>query len=113
MLAIALELAQEDHAYEDVASKFWEHFIYIASAMSHLGNDSIGLWDEAGRLLLRRAAAARRQPLPHESALDGGIDPLFAVETLEQDVLERMPGFKRRMEWFIENRPDLTANVAA
>ena len=60
MLAIALELARENPAYEDVASKFFEHFVYIAHAMNDRGGEGVSLWDEAGRLLLRRPAPARR-----------------------------------------------------
>ena len=75
LLAIAMELAREDPAYEDVASKFWEHFLYIAHAMNHLRRR----WDRAvergGRLLLRRAASRRRRACPDEGSLDGRADP--------------------------------------
>ncbi len=112
LLAIALELASEDPAYEDVASKFWEHFIYIAHAMNHRGNDGIGLWDEMDGFFydVLRFPDGRKYPMRIRSMV--GLIPLFAVETLEPELLDRLPGFKRRLEWFIENRPDLVGNVA-
>jgi hypothetical protein len=112
LLTIALELAGEDPAYEDVASKFWEHFIYIANAMNHRGNDGIGLWDEMDGFFydVLRFPDGRKHPMRIRSMV--GLIPLFAVETLEPEILERLPGFKRRLEWFIDNRPDLVKNVA-
>ena len=112
LLTIALELASEDPAYEDVASKFWEHFIYIARAMNHRGNDGVGLWDEMDGFFydVLRFPDGRKYPMRIRSMV--GLIPLFAVETLEPELLERLPGFKRRLEWFIDNRRDLIANVA-
>jgi hypothetical protein len=112
LLAIALELAREDPAYEDVASKFWEHFIYIARAMGHRGQDGIGLWNEEDGFFydVLRLPDGTKFPMKIRSMV--GLIPLFAVETLEQEVLDRHPGFKRRLEWFVENRPDLTDNLA-
>ncbi len=111
MLAIALELADGDPAYEDVASKFWEHFVYIARAMGKVGGQ-FQLWDEEDGFfydVLHRDG--QRLPLRVRSMV--GLIPLFAVATLEPELLDRLPGFKRRLEWFIDNRPDLTANVAS
>ncbi len=112
LLAIALELAREDPAYEDVASKFWEHFIYIARAMSHRGHDGMGLWNEEDGFFydVLRLPDGTKFPMKIRSMV--GLIPLFAVETLEPDMLNRHPGFKRRLEWFVENRPDLANNVA-
>jgi len=112
LLAIALELAREDPAYEDVASKFWEHFIYIANAMNHRGQDGVGLWDEVDGFFydVLRLPDGRKYPMRIRSIV--GLIPLFAVETLEPEMLDRLPGFKRRLEWFIDNRPDLIENVA-
>jgi hypothetical protein len=112
LLAIALELSKEDRAYEDVASKFWEHFIHIAHAMSHRGQNGTGLWnDEDGFFYdVLRLPDGSHFPMKIRSMV--GLIPLFAVETLEPELLEHLPGFKRRLEWFIENRPDLTGNVA-
>ena len=105
MLAIALELAKEDPAYEDVASKFFEHFVYIAQAMN-----TLDLWDEVDGFyydVLRTDGAACR--LKVRSMV--GLIPLFAVETLEPEVVERLHGFKRRMQWFIDNHPEFREHV--
>jgi hypothetical protein len=113
LLAIAMELAMQDPAYEDVASKFWEHFIYIAYAMNHLGHDGKGLWDGEDGFFYDVIKFPDGSCFPVKTRSMVGLIPLFAVETLEPGLLDRLPGFKRRMEWFIENRPDLTANVAS
>jgi hypothetical protein len=112
LLAIALELSKDDRAYEDVASKFWEHFIHIAHAMSHRGQNGTGLWNEEDGFFydVLRLPDGNHFPMKIRSMV--GLIPLFAVETLEPELLERLPGFKRRLEWFIDNRPDLTGNVA-
>jgi len=112
LLAIATELARHDPAYEDVASKFWEHFIYIAHAMTNRGNDGIELWNEEDGFFydVLHLPDGSRRPLKVRSMV--GLIPLFAVETLEPELLERLTGFRRRLEWFIDNRPDLTSNVA-
>jgi hypothetical protein len=103
MLAIALELASEEPAYEDVASKFWEHFVHIAHAMN-----TLGLWHEDDGFFydLLHLPDGRSVPLTIRSMV--GLIPLFAVETLDPELLERLPAFKRRLEWFIDHRPDLT-----
>jgi hypothetical protein len=113
LLAIAMELARQDPAYEDVASKFWEHFIYIAYAMNHLGHDGMGLWNEEDGFFydVLKFPDGRHFPVKVRSMV--GLIPLFAVETLDSGLLHRLPDFKRRMEWFIANRPDLTENVAS
>ncbi|MBM3728226.1 MAG: glucosidase [Acidobacteria bacterium] len=114
LLAIALELAAEDRAYEDVASKFWEHFLYIAHAMNHLGDaeDGSGMWDAADGFFydVLHTPGNGHQALKIRSMV--GLIPLFAVETLEPAVIDRLEGFKRRLEWFIGNRKDLTGSVA-
>jgi hypothetical protein len=113
MLAIALELAVEEPSYEDIASKFWEHFIYIAHAMCNRGNDGVSLWHEGDGFFydVLRLPDSRKFPMKIRSMV--GLIPLFAVETLEPGLLDRFPDFKRRLEWFMDNRPDLTANIAS
>jgi hypothetical protein len=112
LLAIAMELAEHDPAYEDVASKFWEHFLYIAHAMNNRGSDGLSLWnDEDGFFYdVLHLPSGERRPLKIRSMV--GLIPLFAVETLEPELLGRLKGFKRRLEWFIDHRRDLTGNVA-
>ena len=113
MLTIALELAKVEPCYEDIASKFWEHFIHIAHAISHRGQDSMGLWDEEDGFFydVLRLPDGSQQPLKTRSMV--GLIPLFAVQTLEPELLDQLPSFKRRLEWFIDNRPDLTLNLAS
>jgi hypothetical protein len=112
LLAIASELAMHNPTYEDVASKFWEHFVYIAKAMNNLDEAGISLWDEADGLFydVLHTPDGGRVPMKVRSMV--GLIPLFAVQTLEPDTLDRMPSFKRRLNWFIANRPELTENMA-
>jgi len=113
LLAIALELAKDDPSYEDVASKFWEHFIYIAHAMSHRGSDHVGLWNEEDGFFYDVLRLPDGEHIPMKIRSMVGLIPLFAVETLEPELLARLPDFHRRLEWFVENRPDLTSNLAS
>jgi hypothetical protein len=111
MLAIALELAREDPAYEDVASKFFEHFVNIARAMNDVAGEGIELWNERDGFYydVLHTPDGRAHPLKIRSLV--GLIPLFAVETLEPHIVDRLPGFKRRMQWFLENRPELAIHV--
>jgi hypothetical protein len=109
MLAIALELAEEDPAYEDIASKFFEHFVSIADAMNHLGGT--GLWhEEDGFYYDQLLIDGQAFPLRLRSMV--GIIPLFAVEFIDEDRLDRLPGFAKRTRWFLENRRDLAAHIS-
>jgi hypothetical protein len=112
LLAIALELAREDPVYEDVASKFWEHFIYIADAMNNIGTENIGLWDEEDGFFYDVLHLPSGEHITLRVRSMVGLIPLFAVETVESSVIDQFPDFKRRMDWFINNRPDLTANIS-
>jgi hypothetical protein len=111
MLAIALELAWENSAYEDVASKFFEHFVYICEAMNNLAGENIELWDAKDGFYydVLHMPDGRRFPLRVRSMV--GLIPLFAVETLDPTIVDSLPGFKRRMQWFIENRPKLGEHI--
>jgi hypothetical protein len=109
MMSMALELAAELPAYEDVASKFFEHFVAIVDAMNGLGGG--GLWDEQdGFYYDVLHVDGTTLPLRVRSMV--GIIPLFAVEVLEQDLIDSLPGFKKRMQWFLENRQDLARHIA-
>jgi len=111
MLAIALELARENPAYEDVASKFFEHFVYIAHATHHRGGEEINLWDEQDGFYydVLHLPNGEHRPLKVRSMV--GLIPLYAVETLEPDIVDRLPGFKRRMQWFIDHHPEFREHV--
>jgi hypothetical protein len=109
MLSIALELAETDPAYEDIASKFFEHFVAIADAMNTLGGT--GLWhEEDGFYYDQLWFKDRAQPLRLRSIV--GIIPLFAVEFIEESRMGGVPGFAKRMRWFLENRSDLAAQIS-
>jgi hypothetical protein len=109
MLSIALELAVEDSSYEDIASKFFEHFVSITDAMNSLGG--MGLWDDQdGFYYDVLSADGTTLPLRIRSMV--GIIPLFAVEILEQDTIDRLPGFKKRLEWFLKHRTDLARHIS-
>jgi hypothetical protein len=111
MLAIALELAKEDPAYEDVASKFFEHFVNIAHAMNDMGTEGISLWDNEDGFYydVLHLPSGDDHFLKIRSMV--GLIPLFAVETLEPEIVERLPGFKRRMQWFIDNHTDVPEHI--
>jgi Glycosyl hydrolase family 63 C-terminal domain len=111
MLAIALELAKDDQAYEDVASKFFEHFVYIARAMNDMGPSGRSLWDNEDGFYydLLHLPNGEEHFLKIRSIV--GLIPLFAVETLEPEIVDRLPGFKRRMQWFIDNHPDVPEHI--
>ncbi|MFZ5861236.1 MAG: MGH1-like glycoside hydrolase domain-containing protein [Nitrospirota bacterium] len=111
MLAIALELARENSAYEDVATKFFEHFVYICRAMNDRGGSGVGLWDPEDAFYYDVLQQPGRRPFPLKLRSMVGLIPLFAVETLDSDTVDRVPGFKRRLQWFIEHRPDLADHV--
>ncbi len=109
MLSMALELAAEDPEYEDVASKFFEHFVAIASAMNTLGGS--GLWDETDGFYYDQLHMDHTNlPLRIRSAV--GLLPLIAVEVLDANVIARLPGFRKRMDWFLENRSDLCRQIS-
>jgi len=108
MLAMALELAITDPAYEDIASKFFEHFIAIVDAMNTLGGT--GLWDDSDGFYYDQIwMDDRSTPLKVRSLV--GLIPLIAVENLEMESINQLPGFKQRMNWFLSNRKDLAKNI--
>jgi len=111
MLTIALELAREDAAYEDVASKFFEHFVYICRAINNLGGEGIELWNREGGFFYDVLHLTNGQRFPLKVRSMVGLIPLFAVETLESETIDQLLGFKRRLQWFVENRPELGAHL--
>ena len=111
MLAIALELARENQAYEGVASKFFEHFVHISHAMNDLGGEGISLWDEQDGFYYDVLHLPNGDHFPLRVRSMVGLIPLYAVETLESDILGMLPGFNRRMQWFIDNKPELREHI--
>jgi hypothetical protein len=112
LMRIALELAEHNHVYEDIASKFFEHFLNIAEAMSCMYSDGIGMWDEADQFFYDVLNLPNDQKVSLRIRSMVGLIPLFAVETLEPELLERLPGFRKRLEWFLNHRPDLAGLVS-
>ncbi|GDY01587.1 glucosidase [Planctomycetota bacterium] len=110
MLCIALELAQEDPSYEDVASKFFEHFVAITHAMNTLGGT--GLWDpQDGFYYDQVHLRGETNRLRIRSMV--GLIPMFAVGILDAEQLENVQGFHKRMQWFLENESDLALHVTS
>ncbi len=112
MLTIALELARENPVYEDIATKFFEHFIYIADAMNKVGSEDTQLWDEEDGFYYDVLQLPNGDQFQLKVRSMVGLIPLFAVTTLDPDLLDILPGFKARLEWFLKNRPQLSRTVA-
>jgi hypothetical protein len=112
MLCIALELARTRPAYEDVATKFFEHFVYIANAFYDIGDQGVSLWNEQDSFFYNvlHIPGGDMVPVPVRSFV--GLAPLFAVDSLGSESLEKLPRFRRRLEWFLEFRPQVAARVA-
>jgi hypothetical protein len=113
LMTIALELARTNRVYEDVATKYLEHFLYIAGAMNDIGGEGIALWDEEDGFFYDVLQ------LPHGGTMRlkvrslVGLMPLLAVETLEPELLAQLPAFRRRLGWFLKYRPALASLVSS
>jgi hypothetical protein len=112
MLTIALELAVRNRVYEDIATKFFEHFLSIAAAMNNIGGKGIGLWDEQDEFFydVLHLPSGENRPLKLRSMV--GLIPLYAVTTIEPELLDKLPEFKSWLEWFLEHRPQLAKLVS-
>ncbi len=111
LMRIALELAKSDHVYEEIATKFFEHFLQIAEAMTNIGN-GIGLWEEGDGFYYDVLNLPSGQAIPLKVRSMVGLIPLFAVETLEPELLDPVPEFTKRVEWYLTHRPELAALVS-
>ncbi len=112
LLRIALELALRNPAYQDIASKFFEHFLSIAHAMSNMGAAGSSLWDEEDQFYYDKLIAGVDTAITLRLRSMVGLIPLFAVETLEPDLLERLPYFHSRLKWLLKHRPELSALIS-
>jgi hypothetical protein len=112
LMRIALELALHNSVYESIATKFFEHFLHIAEAMNNIGDEGIGLWNEQDQFYydVLNLPDGRMTPLKVRSLV--GLIPLFAVETIEPELLEQLPEFAGRLRWFLNYRPDLAKLVS-
>jgi len=106
MMTIALELSRENAAYEDVASKFLEHFVYISRAMNNIAGQGIQLWDRTDGFFYDVLRVPNEKPTPMRVRSVVGLIPLLAVETLDSELIDTLPGFKRRMQYFIDHYPE-------
>jgi hypothetical protein len=112
MLRIAIELAQEDDAYQDIATKFFEHFLMIGSAMTNLAGDGLGLWDDQDNFFYDWLIMSDGTKTPLRVRSVGGLIPFFAVEVIDAALLKTMALFAKRMDWYLRYRPKLAALVS-
>ncbi len=112
MMRIAMELAQYYQVYEDMAIKFFEHYLYIAEAMENLGEGTKGLWNEEDGFFYDVLQLGNGNSVSLRLRSIVGLIPLFAVEIVDHRLLEKMPNFKTRMEWILKNKPELTKLVS-
>jgi len=112
MLRISSELALTNPSYEDTASKFFEHFLFIAGASVNIGGDGISLWDDEDSFFYDVLHLPSGQTTHMKVRSMVGLIPLFAVETLYPDLLNKLPQFKRRLEWVLSHRPDLASLIS-
>jgi hypothetical protein len=112
LMRIALELSVFDQSYEDLASKFFEHFLYIAAAMTAIGPEGIDLWSQEDEFFYDVLCLPNGHSIPMKVRSMVGLIPLFAVEVLDPELLNDSPNFRRHLEWFLSYRPDL-ANLVS
>ena len=112
LMRIALELARYNHVYEDIATKFFEHFLQIAEAMSGMGGERVELWDDEDQFFYDVLHLPNNDQVRLKVRSMVGLIPLFAVETLEPELLDELPHFKHRLEWYLAHRPDLAVLVS-
>lgn len=112
LMRMALEISKHNPVYQDVASKFFEHFLHIAAAMNHMGREGVGLWDPKDEFYYDVLQLEDGTAIPLKIRSMVGLIPLFAVEVLEPELAEQAPEFHERLEWFLENRPELAGLVS-
>jgi hypothetical protein len=112
MMRIALELSRTNPVYQDMASKFFEHFLYIAGAMASMGDKNAGLWDDEDSFYYDTLKMKNDGSVKLKVRSMVGLIPLFAVEVIDHQLLEEAPEFAKRLKWFLNNRPDLAKLVS-
>jgi len=112
MLRIAIELAQEDDAYQDIATKFFEHFLMIGGAMTNLGGEGLSLWDDTDNFFYDWLVMSDGEATPLRVRSLVGLIPMFAVEVADMASLKNLPSFARQRDWFLRYRPKLAALVS-
>ena len=112
MLRIAIELAQEDDAYQDIATKFFEHFLMIGGAMTNLGGEGLSLWDDTDNFFYDWLVMSNGEATPLRVRSLVGLIPAFAVETIDAGLLKNLPSFTRQRDWYLRYRPKLAVLVS-
>jgi hypothetical protein len=112
MMTIALELARENTVYEEIANKFFQHFLYVASALNNIGGKGFALWDEEDQFYYDVLHLPNGQARSVRVRSLVGLIPLLAVDTIEPEILDALPNFRHRVEWFLVNRPELTSLIS-
>jgi hypothetical protein len=112
LLGIALELAQHNKVYEDIATKFFQHFLDIAAAINGAEDGALGLWDNEDEFYYDHLCLPGGENTPIKIRSMVGLIPLFAVEVLDPTLLKKLPGFTERMKWYLNHRPDLAKLVS-
>lgn len=112
MMRIAMELAQYNRVYEDMATKFFEHFLSIANALDNMGESNFSLWDEEDQFFYDALSLNDGTNMFLRIRTIVGLIPMFAVEVIDEEMLDKLPRFKERMEWVLENKPELAALVS-
>jgi len=112
MLRIAIELAQEDDAYQDIATKFFEHFLMIGGAMTNLGGEGLSLWDDGDNFFYDWLVMSNGEATPLRVRSLVGLIPMFAVETADMALLKNLPSFVRQRDWYLRYRPKLATLVS-
>ncbi len=112
MMRIALDLAHDDPIYQDLANKYFEHFLFIAGALHNVRNDGISLWDEEDNFYYDMFSAPEKEGRLMKVRSIVGLIPLFAIETLHDETYQHLPEFKKRLEYFLKERPKLASLVS-
>ena len=112
MMRIALELAAHDEVYDEMATKFFDHFLYIAGAITSMGKTNMGLWDEDDSFFYDQIRMSDGSVERMRVRTVVGLIPIFAVEVLDDELLRSRPAFVERMTWFQSHRPDLYNQVS-
>ena len=113
MLSTALLLAERNPTYQDLASKFWEHYVYIANSMNPRSDSKNTLWDEQDGFFYDHLISPHHEPIPVRARTMVGFVPMFGASTVPAGTFDRYPDFQRRRQWFIEHRPDLVDSIGA
>lgn len=112
MMRIALELALYNNVYEEMAMKFFEHFLAIAHSLDNMGDENFGLWDDEDEFFYDAISSSDGSHMYLKLRTIVGLIPMFAVEVIDDEVIEKLPNFKKRMHWVLENKPELAALVS-